>query len=287
MSYKSSNSPIDIDKESTLTCIEKCDYTFDYGTSSTIISAKRNYYSIKYDSSVSNVVYNSKKLEIIEIRVYSPSLHTYNGVHAIAELVIIHSGFGDNLIVCIPIKIEDNSNNAQIFNILEENRGNLQSNKTSINSSKTWSLNDIVPTKKGFYSYKGNFLDKPGNGKWNYIVWHVEDYGVVMNKKTGRILFPRSGSSAYYDKNKNIIKKGKCYYNKVGAKRVGSDDGEIYIKCSPTGNEGKVLYTKGIKKKMSISTDLLSNPAIEIFIGFISAYIIFKVGDFVYKKMRK
>ena len=46
-------------------------------------------------------------MEVHEIRIYTPSLHTYDGVRAEAEMIIVHSGFGKNLLVCIPMKSSD------------------------------------------------------------------------------------------------------------------------------------------------------------------------------------
>ena len=106
MSCLKSNSPIDISPTNVKgDCSLKCKYSFNYGDSFITIKNKKKYLTLGYDNSNTNVIFNGLKMQVSEIRVFSPSLHTFDGNKSDAEMIIIHQGFGKNLLVCIPIKL--------------------------------------------------------------------------------------------------------------------------------------------------------------------------------------
>ena len=112
MACSTSNSPVDIspanlvagpDSEYSV-CAEKCAYRYDYPDSTCNVTNEGEYLKIRYTRGNSAPVhYNSFALEVEELRLYTPSLHTYDGQHAAAELVIVHRGAGQALLACIPI----------------------------------------------------------------------------------------------------------------------------------------------------------------------------------------
>jgi len=106
MSCSNSTSPINIIRtQSSGTCDLKCNYRFKYNDSTTIIKNKGNYLSFSYDKpNVDQVLYNSNSYYVEELRIYTPSLHKYEGTNSDAELIIIHrSDSAGKLLVCIPI----------------------------------------------------------------------------------------------------------------------------------------------------------------------------------------
>ena len=113
MSCSSSNAPIDItSSKSSGKCDLKCDYKFKYQTSSCVGKNMGDYISLSYDnSSSSSITFNLTSYIVKEVRIYHPSLHSFNGNKLDAEMVIVHtSSTGEiPLLVCIPIKISNST----------------------------------------------------------------------------------------------------------------------------------------------------------------------------------
>ena len=78
---------------------------------SVTVSDDRSHLSIKCGGGYkSNISFYGKTYAPSEIRIYAPSLHTYNGSHTDAEIMIVHtpgsgSGTTEGLIVSVPVKM--------------------------------------------------------------------------------------------------------------------------------------------------------------------------------------
>ena len=85
-------------------CKENCDFHFKYNSNSTCkLINKGDYLEIKTDGK-NKVTYNSQGISLDGVRLYVPSLHTFDGKHTDAELILKHSGGAKNVMVCLPIK---------------------------------------------------------------------------------------------------------------------------------------------------------------------------------------
>ena len=299
MSCVLSKAPINIPKESKDLCVEKCSLKFNYGKSSLSIKNNGDYLSLGYDASTTNVKYNANKMEVHEIRIYTPSLHTYDGVRAEAEMVIVHSGFGKNLLVCIPMKSSDGTGGgASTFSqmLLEASSRIPNSGDATTINALTWSLNDFVPNKKPLWSYTSNLPYSPCTGVYDYVVFSLNDYYVPISSKIVGLLQGKGNRKGLITKQQYDIKSGpRIFYNKNGATNSNfSDDDDIYIECQPTGDQGEALFKQSTSessdsKSLNLDVsfdDIIKNPAFEIFIGIIAAYALFKAGQFAYKKFK-
>ena len=294
-----SKAPINIPRESNDLCVEKCSLKFNYGKSSFSIKNGGDYLSLGYDASTTNVKYNANKMEVHEIRIYTPSLHTYDGVRAEAEMIIVHSGFGKNLLVCIPMKSSDGTGSgASTFSqMLSEASSRIPNtgDATTINAL-TWSLNDFVPNKKPLWSYTSNLPYSPCTGVYDYVVFSLNDYYVPISSKMVGLLQGKDNKKGLITKQQYEIKSGpRIFYNKNGAtnSNFSGDDDDIYIECQPTGDQGEALFKQSTSESddkslnLDISfDDIIKNPAFEIFVGIIAAYALFKVGQIAYKKFK-
>ena len=295
-----SKAPINIPRESNDLCVEKCSLKFNYGKSSFSIKNGGDYLSLGYDASTTNVKYNANKMEVHEIRIYTPSLHTYDGVRAEAEMIIVHSGFGKNLLVCIPMKSSDGTGSgASTFSqMLSEASSRIPNtgDATTINAL-TWSLNDFVPNKKPLWSYTSNLPYSPCTGVYDYVVFSLNDYYVPISSKMVGLLQGKDNKKGLITKQQYEIKSGpRVFYNKNGAtnSNFSGDDDDIYIECQPTGDQGEALFKQSTSEEsdtksgnMDISfDDIIKNPAFEIFVGIVAAYALFKVGEYAYKKFK-
>ena len=93
MSCPNATAPIDISMSKiTGKCDLKCSYSFNYNNSSCVATNRGDYISILYDKSTAPpVLYNATGYDVQEIRLYAPSLHSYNDSKTDGELIIIHS----------------------------------------------------------------------------------------------------------------------------------------------------------------------------------------------------
>ena len=251
----SSDSPIDINmkkinKGSTPDerniCIEKCEYTFKYPSiGSYTASNESEYISLPYSNFNFNtppVDYNGTSYNVSEVRIYFPSLHTFNGQKADGEFIIIHNHqlSGKNLIVCTPIQKSDtifgDSSPAMFKNLISGLKKQAPSHGEVAQINSQMNLNSIIPYKP-FFSYSATSPFSRSAADFivftpvdNSLFIYSNDYDTI----TGAIISPtnytiQAGSELYYNPNGPNVAK----------------DNQIYIKCQPTGSSGKKKVVKG------------------------------------------
>jgi hypothetical protein len=159
-------SPINISESDSIgTCTDKCNYHINYKTSSVPISNQGTYLKIKYDNTDPPVKFNTDSYKVNEIRIYSPSLHTYNGAKLVGEIIIIHTPVagGNQLFVCIPIRLGQPSNTGSeiMATIIKASSLLIPTDKDSktLDNIKNFNLNTIIPNKTFFYYEGANFLN--------------------------------------------------------------------------------------------------------------------------------
>ena len=93
MSCPNATAPIDISlSKITGKCDYKCSFSFQYNNSSCIATNRGDYLSLSYDKSSSPpVLYNTAGYDVQEVRIYIPSLHSYNDSKTDGELIIVHT----------------------------------------------------------------------------------------------------------------------------------------------------------------------------------------------------
>jgi carbonic anhydrase len=281
MSCNSSNSPIDISSsKSSGKCDLKCDYKFSYKNSSCVGKNMGDYISLSYDNASSSlVVFNSIQYIVKEVRIYHPSLHSFNGNKLDAEMVIVHtSNTGETpLLVCIPVRISNSSSASAIFftNVVSSMSTNAPSEGDSTTIKMNYNLNLLVP-KKPFYSYTGNEPYQPCSGKVNYIVYDGSDGYIDIQEKVYNNLI-KIVKENYY-----TVKEGiKFFYNSKGPNTASSDD--IYIDCQPVGqSEDTITISENSSNTYSNDYSFESLKNNDIFKFFIAIIIFFIIIYFVY-----
>jgi carbonic anhydrase len=282
MSCPKTTAPIDINKSNIAgKCDFKCEYTFHYNDSACVATNRGDYISLSYDSSSAPpVTYNSSAYDVKEIRIYSPSLHSFMGVKTDAELIIVHNSFSGSspLFVCVPIKNSNSSNIAStnLNNIMTNVSKNApaDSEKTTINISR-FNLNDFVP-KKPFFSYTASEPFQPCYAyKTDYIVFTLPD-AITISDST-LITLQKIISANLYD-----IKTGpKLFYNAKGPSS-SKDTGQIYIDCQPVGQseEENIIITDLGSSPINMK-DLVNNKVFQAIAGslfFVGLVYAAKVG---------
>ena len=181
----SCSAPIDIPTKTRVNSIAgtfNCIYDANMLASSAVsLSKDLSHLSIKCTSNNKSKVsfYNAGIYTPYEIRIYKPSLHTYNGVPADAELLIMHSSVSSNssigsdgLIVSVPISVGGKKNAG--LNAIIQSANTLNAGTAAINSSVPISsavdANDFIPSKP-FYVYNGTLPYDSCGGNYYYAVF--------------------------------------------------------------------------------------------------------------------
>jgi carbonic anhydrase len=266
MNCTNSTAPIDINISNiTGKCDLKCKFSFNYQENNSVSVINRgDYLLLSYQNGATSPVnFNTYKYDVKEIRLYMPSLHSYNGFKTQAELVIVHNPITGTkpLLVCIPVKEGENDTPSSILlkNIIN-NADSIINSSININLPN-FNLNLFVP-RKPFFSYSGTNPYLPCGGTNDFIVYGLIDSNIYISKSTIQSLKSIIKQNGY-----NISQNNQLYYNELGPELTdGSDD--IYIDCQPVGQSDEEILvledepaTKYKSSTLSFG-NLLKNPNI-------------------------
>lgn len=270
MSCSNATAPIDIGRDNIAgKCELKCEFSFHYNNSSCIATNKGDYISLAYDPSSSPpVTYNSSAYDVTEVRIYSPSLHSFNGTKADGEFIIIHntSSGAKPLLVCVPLKSSNSGDEGgkNLTTIIQTIASNApaENEKTTVQISR-FNLNAFVP-RKPFFSYTASEPYQPcSTGLVEYVVF-PGDSVIGISEKVLKSLQKVIQANSY-----DIKPSPGLFFNPKGP-TSGSDSGEIYIDCQPVGesDEETIIVTDSGSSSESMSMEeLMSNMYFQMFLG--------------------
>jgi carbonic anhydrase len=265
-------------------CDLKCKYSFNYQENNNVSITNRNdYLLLSYDNgSTPPVKFNTYNYNVKEIRLFSPSLHSYNGFKVEAELVIIHSPITGTkpLLVCIPIKegASGSLSSIQLRNIIN-NAPSMQGQTTKLNLTK-YNLNTYIP-KKPFFSYIGTNPYLPCGGNNDFIVYEPLNSDIFLSSNSLQQLKEVIKENSY-----TIHKNNLLFYNELGP-IVGDGTDNIYIDCQPVGlskDEDDVLVVDTDKTIYTPPTinEILNNPYIQIILGSLLFVVLILLVNFIF-----
>lgn len=281
MSCPNSNSPIDINLQDVVgKCDLKCAYNFKYPNSSCVVTNRGDYVSISYDAmSVAPVTYNQVGYNVKEVRIYVPSLHSFDGNKVSGEIIIVHtSNKGTKpLLVCVPLL--KNSSTSQASTILDNIVNAMGSSATSDGESTTVNIDDFtldafVP-KVPFFSYTAIQPYQPCTGEVDLIVFSSKTNPCYISDASLTKLTSIIAANAY------DIKSGPAlFYNSKGPGLGGGID-EIYIDCKPVNQSSEMTTTTtgSTQSKPIDFNSIINSPLFQILIGsllFIFIIFVFK-----------
>jgi len=281
MSCPKSNSPIDIDIKSIRgKCDLKCAYNFKYPNSSCVATNRGEYISIAYDNNSSApVTYNNVGYIVSEVRIYSPSVHSFHGFKTSGEIIIVHnSNKGTKpLLVCIPLTSDNSSTKGS--NLLTDIVTGMTKNAPADGESTTiyiddFSLDAFVP-KKPFFAYSANQPYQPCVGSVNIIVFGAKEAQNYISDTTLASLNNIISENTYTSKTGPLL-----FFNPKGpgAKGLGED---IYIDCQPLDKSSEKIKIESEKSTCSSSPtidvdDIVNSPLFKTLMGsLIFIFIIF------------
>ncbi len=280
------------------TCNLKCAYKFTYTPSALKITNVNVALIMGVDPPTTPpVIFNDENYSVGLIVLFQPSLHSYNGSNADAELIIQHTATnssGKVLYVCVPIKASSTSTalSSNYFDMIMaevSQSANTNQSATTFNNS-SFNLGIFVPMTP-YYSYVGTDIFNTNqcddtDSNIDYVVYHA-DNAITMSPSALRTL-----QSVIPVDNKTVVGKamdesvniGGVFYNSNGPSSSAKPD--IYIDCQLVGEDGEVLVpikpdsTKslldiGILNKIFGSDFIMTS--IKIIVGIILMIVLWKL----------
>jgi carbonic anhydrase len=283
MSCKDSTAPINIDMNNINgKCDLKCNYSFNYQENNSVNITNRNdYLLLSYNNgSTPAVKFNTYDYNVKEIRLFSPSLHSYNGFKVDSELVIVHNSINGSkpLLVCIPIKEGTSGSIGSIhLRTIINNAPTKTGQSTSVNIPK-YNLNTYVP-KKPFFSYSGTNPYLPCGGNNDFIVYEPINSDIFISSSSLQKLKGLIKENPF-----TISKNNLLYYNETGP-QVGDGTDNIYIDCQPVGKseeEVLVVDSSSIDYIPPTLNQILNNPYVQIILGSLLFVVLILFANMIF-----
>ena len=249
-------------------CDLKCAYNFKYPITTLVAKNIGVMLSVTCDKSrTPPVLYNTDKYVVDKFILVSPSVHTFNGTTASAELLINHSPIkgGNQLVVAVPIK--ESSEGSTATTLLTELINGVSSGAPASGESvalniDNFTLNSIVP-KQPFYSYLGT----AANEATDYIVFDMID-AIALSSNTLTSL-------------KEIIRGfpiptpgRKLFFNKLGPNQSPIGDG-VYISCQPTGSSEEEIEVESSKNQTVYDLFSFDSSTSKTFVQILVSLVLF------------
>ena len=253
------NAPINLPTAVNQPCSSKCNFEYNYGLARCSVTNKSTYLDIQcFDGN------NTVKCEMIggslivtSVRLYAPSLNTYDGFHADAELIITHNANGKSLYVCIPIIASEKQGlSAKWFSKVVPFAPTKKGSGVQINENN-FTLNDVIP-QAAFTIFENGTFDW-NCAQDNILILFGKDVAINMKNRDYRTLTSLISKASY-----SMGTPQYLTFNKVGTtagpgKKSGGGKGKT-MTCKPitypdgtpiTGNAGARLnWTKTSSTKM-------------------------------------
>jgi len=238
MSCTNGQSPIDINMSNINNCNLKCQFTYKYSNVNPIIENNSDYLKLSYENTNQDlIIYNDDELYVQEIRIYTPSLHSYNSQKTDGEMIIVHtSKLGkQGLLVCIPIK--NTNSNTPSSNLLSKIISTASSATPSEGLNTTLNTTDfnlntfLLGSNKPFFNYNSTLPYQPCNMNINIIVYSIVNGNIDITTDSLNTLQKIITTNVY-----DVKTGGMLFYNSKGANStsLSTTDNEIYIDCQPT-----------------------------------------------------
>jgi carbonic anhydrase len=256
------NAPLDIAQSEASKCELKCQFHFNYGNSGCTVVNNGDRLTVDYDGT-SDVVFNSQKYTATKLLIFKPSLHTYNGKRADAEMLLRHKNGTNELFVCIPItKTGPPSSGSELLSQIINNAPIKDKNSHTF-SVPDFNANLLIPSCP-YFTYTGTLLyGDCTDQEYNYIVFHPRDGYISLPEEDlthlGKMLETTEVPTF----------KGDLFFNEKGTKSNGfSGDGELYMSCQPTGeSEEEIIFKES-------DTPNNSDTLKKAFVGLVGFFII-------------
>ena len=253
------------------TCKLKCAYSFNYQVSNTTVTNYGTSLNLTYETAQTPpVTYNNGKYNVSNITIYSPSLHTFNGSKAGAEIAITHSppNGGNSLTVCVPINTTGSTTEgSKILNEIisaVSNGAPAQGENVSQGISE-FTLNDIIPMT--------HFLTYENSQNGGTVIAYAIQNAISITPNSLTLLQKSISPSSI------TIPSGPLLFLNPTGPTNGTPSGDIYIDCQPT-NTSEEEINMVVDTKSATTYDIGNIFQNQIFILLLSSvgFIIILLG---------
>ena len=254
-------------------CKENCSYDFDYNHhSSCTLTNKGDYLEIKVDGK-NKAVYNGQQMKIESVRLYTPSLHTFNGKKSAAELIVQHSSGSKNILVCMPI-VAAKGTGVSIGFFSQIAPFIPSKGQTETVNVKNWSLNNVI-TNSAFYHYSGTLPYPPCNVKASIILFDKDYASTISPEDLVRIRKQIKPAQKEGSKESFGVREGLVNYNSAGASSTGTTkQPDDTFECNEWEDTGAVSATTKAAAKTGIDWAAFFQSPMFIFLIVIIVCII-------------
>ena len=279
------NVPRNISSTEATLCENKCYLWYNFAAvSSCYVTNEGSRLTILYDGG-GDVTYNTESFTPKSVRIFSPSLHQFNGKQMPAEIIVEHlstSPSMDGLLVCIPVNT-DGGNLTSGGTLIEKiiNDAPQQEGSSEALQIPDFTLNNLFP-KAPYFTYTGPlpYDECAPNSKYQYVVFDPANKGILsISQETLDFLRKQIQFSFIVATAGNDV-----FYNSSGtnSNAFAGGDGQIYIQCQPTNVADDEVVYKEETGKEDAGTDLtwLYQAFIVVASGIVMV-IIFKIMQFV------
>jgi hypothetical protein len=260
MTCKITTAPINLPSNINEVGGDNTNFHYEYGISTCSVTNKGTYLDINCYDGINKISSGlTGDLYVTGVRLYKPSLNSYDGRKADAELIITHSGGGKNLYICIPISgTTAKGGTTEWFNQIIPFSPSRTGSSKSINVSN-FTLNTVTP-KATFIVYEGGTFDW-GCSKDDVMMLFNLDNSISINYKNLRTIGNIIEKSSY-----NILSTPDYLkFNKKGTisgpgKIAGSEKSDT-LTCTPVlDQDGKNILSPDssswVKKTQSMGNNI-------------------------------
>ena len=228
------NAPINLPSAVNQPCSSKCNFEYNYGLSRCSVTNQTTYLDIQCFDGNNTIKSDmiSGSLLVEGVRLYAPSLNTYDGFHADAELIITHTGGGRTLYVCIPVVSSEKAGASakwfsQFIQFAPTKKGSGATVGVNVNN---FTLNHVIP-QAAFTIYEN------GTFSWNCAKDNVI---ILFNKNVAVNMKSRDYSALTNRITKASFSKGTPKYLTFNSKGTSAGPGK------KSGGKGKTMTCKPI-----------------------------------------
>ena len=262
-------SPANIRTKTGLRCDGKCSFSYDYDAAHVeLLENRADYLRISLGNNEPySVKFNSESYKPTEIRIYQPGIHTYNvSERADAEIIVVHaqSASSKPLYVCTPLTARAGTNKLDSIIRLAKDLANSKGGIAKVNNETTIDLSTLVHNTK-FFTYMGTNFNCEGDAR--YIVYALPTTSAYSTKSRdllGKIL-------TCCNPPMKTDNKVKVAVNVNGPMGSTGGEGNVYIKCRPTG-EGEGTISVPVSETDIYGLDQLNEYG-WVFTAFIGAVV--------------
>tara|TARA_B100000508_G_C11464114_1_gene280674 strand:+ start:808 stop:1770 length:963 start_codon:yes stop_codon:yes gene_type:complete len=192
----------------------------NYENSSCIVKNKGSHLQVLYDTfskpqvSFTDDTGESQIYTLDDIKIYTPSLHMYDGKKTEGELILNHYGGKENLKICVPLVSSTNINNENktLKEIFRHSCSKAQCHGESVSIHiDNFNAGSFIP-KSSYYYYESTSIDGPCNCKISFartlcgeknkiIVYHSDDGYIQISPESAVLLSKMITSHKFNIKN--------------------------------------------------------------------------------------